>query len=322
MNKPAPDPLFILQNQKKCPVNCLSYLHSSSHQKLLSAGNQDGDIDIWDTNVKRVITALPSAHQKRGVLWIDQFDTFPEQLLTTGRDGRLVFWSLDKTWKIIGEIPVCTFGFCKGCLIPRNLASNPWVAVPSNNEESKVEIFDLMDKKKVCELNPKKKDDTNKYGMCMAIRSIKGNENEILVGYENGAVALWDMREMSIIDSMLVFAEMVMCLCCGSSGHGWSGSATKQLAQWSVSKESGFVQLPNVYLTNDGINSLTLRNDEKILVSAGWDSKIRVFQAKNGKPLAVLSHHKKSIKDVTFSSDNYLAAGSQDGAITLWDIYR
>ena len=103
MTKPAPDPFFILQNEKKSPVHCLTYLNSASHQNLLSAGNQDGDINIWDMNQKRSITAMLNAHQKRAVLWIDQFDIFPEQLISAGRDGRLVFWSLDHTWKIIGQ---------------------------------------------------------------------------------------------------------------------------------------------------------------------------------------------------------------------------
>lgn len=321
MQKPAPDPVFILQHEKKIPVNCLKYLHSMSHQSLLSAGNQDGSVNIWDINMKRVITSIPSAHQKRGVLWIDQFDIFPEKIVTTGRDGRLVLWSLDKTWEIMDEVQICSYGFCKGCLIQRNLSSNPWIAVPST-KESEVEIIDITNKKNVCRLNPKKNDDTNKYGMCMAITSMKGNENEILIGYENGTIALWDLRERCLIDSIIIYKEMLMCLCCNSSGHGWSGSVSNQLTQWSVAKETGFVQLPDIYLTNAGINSLNLRRDEKLLVTAGWDSNIRVFLSKNGKPLAVLTHHNKSIKDVTFSFDNYLAAASQDGSISLWDIYR
>ena len=221
----------------------------------------------------------------------------------------------------VDEIPICTFGFCKGCLIPRNLSSNPWIAVSSNNE-SEVDIIDVTNKKKVCKLIPQNNDGTNKYGMCMTIRTIKGNENEILIGYENGTIALWDLRKECIIDSILIYTEMLTCLCCNSSGHGWSGSVNNQLTQWSVSQKNGFVQLPSIYLTNAGINSMTLRKDEKILVTAGWDSNLRIFQAKNSKPLAVLTHHKKSIKDVAFSVDNYLAAGSQDGSISLWDIYR
>ncbi|KXT03350.1 hypothetical protein AC578_3959 [Pseudocercospora eumusae] len=106
-----------------------------------------------------------------------------------------------------------------------------------------------------------------------------------------------------------------------------------------------------------GQQGLTVRNDGKIFATAGWDSRIRVYSVRTMKELAVLKWHKEGcyaisfaglvksaaefatlglhekgdqeISDMTIAQQreytarttHWLAAGSKDGKVSLWEIY-
>nr|XP_048308252.1 guanine nucleotide-binding protein subunit beta-like protein 1 isoform X5 [Myodes glareolus] len=74
-------------------------------------------------------------------------------------------------------------------------------------------------------------------------------------------------------------------------------------------------------LTNPGIAEVTIRPDHKILATAGWDHRIRVFHWRTMKPLALLAFHSASVYCVAFATDGLLAAGSKDQRISIWSLY-
>ena len=107
-----------------------------------------------------------------------------------------------------------------------------------------------------------------------------------------------------------------------------------------------------------GQQSLQIRNDGKVFATAGWDSKVRVYGVKGMKELAVLKWHKEGCYSVAFADvilaeeeaggvegneivgveksgalsvmeerqrkavlTHWLAVGSKDGKVSLWEIY-
>jgi WD40 repeat protein len=118
--------------------------------------------------------------------------------------------------------------------------------------------------------------------------------------------------------------------------------------------------LKTVQTKHSGQQDLKIRNDGKIFATAGWDSKVRVYSVKSLKELAVLKWHNEGCFAVAFaavysdaeasSSDeelgsgtsltksistmtvkdqrlwkaktaHWIAVGSKDGKVSLWDIY-
>jgi len=74
-------------------------------------------------------------------------------------------------------------------------------------------------------------------------------------------------------------------------------------------------------LINPGIADLKIRPDSKILATAGWDHRVRVFQWRTMKPLAVLAFHSATVHCVAFNTTGLLAAGSGDQRISVWSLY-
>uniref|UniRef100_A0ACB8FZS4 Guanine nucleotide binding protein (G protein), beta polypeptide 1-like n=2 Tax=Sphaerodactylus townsendi TaxID=933632 RepID=A0ACB8FZS4_9SAUR len=108
---------------------------------------------------------------------------------------------------------------------------------------------------------------------------------------------------------------------------GVSGSSEKMLCIWSQSEQQNLEIQQTYQLTNPGIADVTLRPDKKILATAGWDYRIRIFGWKKLKPLAVLDYHTAAVHCVAFSdhshpSQRLMAAASKDYRISVWAIYN
>ena len=119
-----------------------------------------------------------------------------------------------------------------------------------------------------------------------------------------------------------------------------------------------------VQTKHSGQQSLRVRSDGKVLATAGWDSRVRVYSTATLNELAVLKWHKEGCYAVAFAEidpllsapsedghvlaagnelvmvqkpvavttvqrereekarlTHWLAAGSKDGKVSLWDIY-
>lgn len=139
--------------------------------------------------------------------------------------------------------------------------------------------------------------------------------------------------------------------------------ATHPLGPWN-STLSDSKPLKVVQTKHSGQQGLRVRSDGKILATAGWDSRVRVYSTKTLKELAVLKWHKEGCYAVAFAEidpalspasedgqspatgdelvmaqktvavktvqqerkekaqmTHWLAAGSKDGKVSLWDIY-
>ncbi|WAR08238.1 GNB1L-like protein, partial [Mya arenaria] len=157
-------------------------------------------------------------------------------------------------------------------------------------------------------------------GMCM--KMCIANDRSLLVGYEDGSVALWDIGEHKMVSRLQLHADAVMCLdYCSKLTKGFSGSVSEDIFS-CVLNNNTIVKKTEVKVTNAGFSDCKVRRDGKIVAFAGWDSNVRIFGAKHLKPLAVLNYHKEGVQCVTFSEDYLMACGSKDQLISLWDLYR
>ncbi|XP_075688563.1 guanine nucleotide-binding protein subunit beta-like protein 1 isoform X2 [Rhinoderma darwinii] len=152
-------------------------------------------------------------------------------------------------------------------------------------------------------------------------------------GTESSQVQVMDMESKKIISSMPSTADgawgMAMCMKLwqpksGSSPMLFVGYEDGSIALWNVLEHR--LTYKTQELVNPGISDVIIRRDKKILATAGWDYRIRIFGWKKVKPLAVLQYHSAIVHCVSFSDhiipeERLLAAGSKDQRISLWSIY-
>ncbi|KAI5479676.1 WD repeat protein [Pseudohyphozyma bogoriensis] len=198
----------------------------------------------------------------------------------------------------------------------------------------------------------------------------------IIAGYEDGRVALFRFRgsredafdiptgpkgegqEWDLVWDEKGHREALMGLVLSPDAKSaWSVAADHYLCRYRLfddEETEGTPHLQQFATYSPGRSGLDVRDDGKLVAVAGWDAEARLYSAKSGAPLGVLSYHRSSLHAIAFapvppprktdedeesleddededdeaSEQNalgqrraWLATGGKDNRITLWEPY-
>ncbi|KAK9815640.1 hypothetical protein WJX72_007285 [[Myrmecia] bisecta] len=351
-SKPAPDPEFVLRGHR-CDVQVLLFHPAKA---LLYSGDAGGEVKVWDLQQRRANSTHRLHDVQAGVVCL-KILTAQQLLVTQGRDGVIKSWKINSDGAPASEPcqVICTgsYNFCRFDLQlqPPSLASlQPGAADPQQQPEQHscdsmdsrceapviavagsdpaiVEIWDLQ--RNVVKQQLKQPEDGTKHGMCMALQLFhaptEARPQCLAAGYEDGTVAIWDLSQPAEPAMQLrLHTEPVMCLQIDSHGTGGvSGSADDKVVSFSLDFEQPCMHIRHAaVLPKPGIGDLALRPDDKIVASGDWDGKLRIFQYKKLKALAILQFHRAAITAVCFNQhDSRIASASRDGTIAVWSVF-
>ncbi|XP_069788706.1 guanine nucleotide-binding protein subunit beta-like protein 1 isoform X2 [Narcine bancroftii] len=326
MALPPPDPKFVLRGTG-ASVNTLHFCCKDQVDcnPILYSGSANGRIHVWNLNTCRADTILES-HDGKSILWTQTLQS-RDSLISQGRDSTICIWDLAQGRKTVLDcIPLDNYGFCQCSLLDKGVSS--YLLAFPGKDLSEVKIIEIPNKTPVWTLKPPA---DAKLGMPMCLKlwqPLSCSRPLILIGYEDGSVTLWDLSEKKILSRLTCHKEPIMCLDFDPEKvKGISGSSENNLGFWKLDKQQNLKLQKMVELVNAGIAHACIRQDKKIVATAGWDHRVRVFSWKTLKPLAVLLYHTASIHCVTFSdhaalSERFMAAGSKDQRISLWCLYN
>ncbi|XP_077379105.1 guanine nucleotide-binding protein subunit beta-like protein 1 isoform X1 [Festucalex cinctus] len=322
MSRPPPAPIYTLRGAS----GAFNTLHFSCHggdTPLLFSGSGKGAIHVWNLNNRRAERIL-EGHSGSSVIWVNTLPS-ADTLISQGRDMRVCLWNLCQGGsEPLDSLATGSVGFCQCSLLEKGPRTCLLAFAGQQTEELK--IVELPSKTLVCSLIP-----DSKLGMVMCVKLWQPQSGPgplLLAGYEDGSLLLWDITQRSILSQTKVHLEPVMCLTFDpESLRGVSASSENKLASWMLDGQNNLQPRDCVTLTNPGVSQLSIRGDAKLLASAGWDHRVRIFGWKKLRPLAVLQYHSDMVLSVAFSdhedpSERLLAAGSKDQRISLWSIYN
>jgi len=129
----------------------------------------------------------------------------------------------------------------------------------------------------------------------------------------------------SWLRDLVFFKRKSMCMHLQSEPHLLCSGLVASLCWHEFSPfwlQGAFTLRKEIELERPGIAGTTIRPDNKIAATAGWDHRIRVYNYNKGNALAVLKYHSDSCNAVTFSSDcKLMASCSTDTTVALWELY-
>ena len=212
--------------------------------------------------------------------------------------------------------PAASLGFCGACVV--KLEDKPLISIPSSTQ-SAVDVVSMETKGTSFSLAAQ-----DNHGMCMDMKFTEiDSKPYLLIAYEDGLMALWDLKTQAMVSELQAHSDSVMCFDYSNAlNRGVSGSVDEKLCVWSISPDTTLTRVKDFNITNPGVNCMKFRPDSKIVATGGWDGHVRIFSGKKQTPLAVLAYHKASILSVAFAADNTLAVGSKDATISIWNVYR
>ena len=214
-------------------------------------------------------------------------------------------------------------------------------------------------------------------GMVMALGIVtKTSQIQVAAGYESGHAMVFVQNDPGAPFQRLychrTHTQPVLSLSISpEQDHYFTSSADAILAKHPLpaAKSIWKTELKPfkiVQTKHSGQQGLQVRSDSRIIATAGWDARVRVYSAKAMKELAVLKWHKggcyatafaaigdetndvdpallsgdqdqsgaedlirqsstvstvQQRRDAKAQTTHWLAAGSKDGKVSLWDIY-
>ncbi|CAL1544251.1 unnamed protein product [Lymnaea stagnalis] len=311
------------------PVTSLAFSTSETPEDKgqLFSGHQDGKVIYWNLVTQRP-TSSNIAHSD-SVIWLSWVSN---KLISQGRDGFIRFWiRSDSEWTRIGEVTCAALTFCNMSMC---LYNNQHILTAPGNPTAQLIVYHLPNLSSVTEITSQSSphkiqpSQAKVFGMCMRTRSAVQTAQlpSLLVAYESGTLALWNLVTDELLSKVAAHSESIMCMDCWVSQETGlfrciTGSVDNQLRSWQV-KDYQLVQENTVFISNPGLCDIAVREDGRIAATGGWDHFARVFTVKKLRALAVLGYHHESVQCVMFAPDKTLATGSKDGHIALWDIYK
>lgn len=163
--------------------------------------------------------------------------------------------------------------------------------------------------------------------------AIRPDSNTLAAGDCKGNILLWNLKTLKALEekefgipeqlntftiiSSLTFSPDGQSLAVAGKGKS---KCQDKLCIWKL----GTKQVVEIFPNQRFVNSIAYNPvDNRILVSAGKDKTIKLWNIKSKSPqeeICTLDKHKEIVTSVAFSYDGkFLASGSRDGIVHIWD---
>ncbi|KAL0488245.1 guanine nucleotide-binding protein subunit beta-like protein [Acrasis kona] len=328
-------------------VTCLRF-HKPSGK--LYSGDMDGQVIEWDINTRRSAYLFTNAHTMN-VLQIQSIDNTQDSFLCTqGREGDLKCWDVEKRAAIqsihyITPFETQQLSFCKFAT-SGSLASLP-------HSKNIIALYDINRTKAESSslIDPDNKTSSSfngtSRGMLMSLffYSINGSLH-LICGMENGQTLLYDLRNtnepvytLNPPENKSKPEDDEFDLLTGQSSSGdpilslavhdkkiITGTTGSSICMYSNAGNSWSVK--QVPLSQPGVGDMVVAQDypdkivSRLLCTAGWDHRVRIYDVKKNKPLTVFKYHTNTVNcvDIRYGGVPLLASGSKDCRIALWSL--
>ncbi|BAY85315.1 WD-40 repeat-containing protein [Calothrix parasitica NIES-267] len=285
-------------------INAITF---SNTNQILATASVDRTVKIWDITKGKCLKTL----QGRADFVHSAVFSNDNQKIISGSQHSINFWDINTQC-------ISTFFKTKDWLSSLIISQDEKTIACANisNEDNFIRIWQIDN------LNSSKKNYQipNKIlkGHNDNIWSIAFNPDgtKIVSGSSDRTVKIWNSQTGQCLKTLSGHNRPVLCVSFSPDGNTVASCGGHSIIKlWNIETGECFltIQEKASYIINFNSNGL-------ILASGHTSGIIKLWNTKNGKYIQTLGNHKPIIS-IAFSDDGrYIAYGSYDGTVTVWDI--
>lgn len=303
-------PITVLRNASTLKEKGITAICFKNDSELFSSDCQ-GKVFLWDLRTRRPAVEF-QAHEQR-LLGMDYERDCSEdaRLYTQGRDQILKVWKFNKdSYELLTEFVADAYSFCCFALMGKT------ILIP---RDGRIVLVHDCDYKNSRAYFIEKKD-----GILMELKFVKHRNVQCAAElYESGKVIFRDSETFQIIRTIQVKHENTLTAFDYYNDVFFFCSVDSYIFKVKI-KEDDTESIKSAKfeaLTKEGCSKIRVCPVSGKFFAVGcWDGKIRLFQSKDLKPLAILEFHMQQVSMITFNGSQF-AVASEDGMITIWRPY-
>lgn len=336
--KQAPTPRLILRGHTRSISAVHIFREPSSLSRYLLTGDELGTIRLWDVNYEETLLTIPlpseiSSTPVQSIIQdpisVDsifvQYKSGHFRKLNLTRDPNVSDW---ESWHLSNNQQPYKKPFPESFCRIRFIAPRTWIA-PGADSDGSIAIYDNRtnnNNTKTTTLPALMTKDGQRTGMLMALSPVHQTDGQkLLAGYEDGTVAVWDVRNRKEAMTMVKASSGTILSVVGAPAGNVAITAGGFDTIIALADTQNTLQvLREMSLQTKGTSDLAWRSDGKIIVSAGWDGVVSVWQGKRTekallRKVAALKWHDSSVHCLAFSDDDQLiVTGGKDRTVAVW----
>lgn len=346
VNKRArPEPIAILRGHTS-PVTALSILPDPEQPaRYLLSGDERGTFRLWDTHLEEsVLIQHAPSHVSNSPIQsfaqdpaLDGHSTLVQYKNGFVRRIDLEYNAMEldaEAWQIARASECNGIGFtsstdgilCDSFCGIVYLGPGVWAGPVGEGEETGI-LRDVRTDSSIEARFKITQGEGRRCGMLMSMCTSRQVEKsmcmEILAGYEDGSVAVWDIRRVDQpLSQVCVGNEAVISVAAHPRGRiGMAGGGFGEIV--AVGDTAGTMGvLERGDIKAQGLNRIVWSADGRVVASGGWNGNIGVWDGRRRKDrllrrIGWLKWHAGSVLSMGFGGD-MLATGGKDRTIGLW----
>lgn len=165
--------------------------------------------------------------------------------------------------------------------------------------------------------------------MCLSLTPKDDDPTQftLVAGYESGCACVYTVSasSWSLLYSFKGHTQPILSLAIHPDKESfYTTSADANIIHHPIAIATQ--PLKSVGTKHSGQTGLVIRDDGRILVSAGWDGVGRVYSGSTLRQVAVLKWHASGLQASEFSGwsngKRLVTLGGKDGKISFWDVFN
>ncbi|PVZ97488.1 hypothetical protein BB558_004341 [Smittium angustum] len=302
------DPLFVFRWHSS-PVNAANFFS----QHLFVTGDQEGNIIVWSTILKKRYATLLKAHSDSIICVYGVLLNNNIYIISQGRDNLIKIWKLT-TQEFTGDLSLedsfHVDSLCFTLFSVTESKTTKYVAALSNTDDNTVLIYDILNRKTVLvSLGKSTRHPSNdKNAMCTSLKILFISEGifGLVCGNEDGSLAYYQLniesKNYKLLNDIQINNDTILSVAMNNKKSIISfGGASKQITLINFDENLGIGSVFGTIETqNQGIGSLVFSNDDSVLAVGCWDYRVRLYDVKKLEYITKLKYHSGAISMVSF----------------------